>query len=996
MNSSLYTGVLGLQNHQIAMDVIGNNIANINTYGFKKGRAEFADLLSRTYMAASAPRGNIGGTNPMQVGMGMTTVSVTNLMLQGQIENTGRATDVAISGNGWFVLQDANGNTVYTRDGTFGLDRDGTLVNNNGFKIQGWTRVETTHNHDFVVDTQRPVTDINFQIGEKLSAQATNQVGLKCNLKSDSRSIIADGLDPKEGYATKDDTLVDLYKLDAGEYTPEHLGIREGDWIEIKAEAFYNALANNNEFGAWTTATGTAAAGQQRFSLIGASSLPVEIADQGGFSIQIGATQYLAANRVSVDPDTDNDGVVDNLAANQWVYNSKTGEVIVGTAAALNDPVTINYRTRQRCENTMPFQTEKYYYFQVTNDTDIADLETAIQNTLNALDVNGTINAEVKYNTDDAQFYIYNNPVSNSQDWNEIKVSINAASGSAIRQGFILQDSTDKTVNGTRLSLVTGGLGGNMQAENLGIIDYQTDTLKLAYGDVDNSEQIYAQVVNTRLSTSYNPGVQGGALALNEWTTGYTQGNALRMINQTDKLSVDGTYWTRVDFFSGAANEYVISDANGTATPVIYFNTAAGLAPAANSTIVLEFRPSNATVVQLTENTGYTIDSSTGNISLMWSGANTNPNRALMVNGAGLLTGQIKITAQYTTEKRLLAAPSTIMNSRWADFAQAYAEVSEGGDGKARTDFNNMWGTINNKIGSTPDPIIYDQATSTQPTQKASSRFLSAETHRTSINVYDSLGAIHELQFVFTHVGSYYDTAKQIRYTNQWFWRAELPYSDVFAFDSMDKIDALAQGVGRLKGSLTFDDNGLLQATALAGNTGPIMFDPSPIGLNGNSTRSVDTLSIEVDFDGHTTNLLGGVTQYASDSTTLAYEQNGWAMGILQTFAVDQLGIIQGSYSNGVVKPIGQLALAIFPNEEGLTKLGANLWDQSANSGTPTLVPAYVGGAGSVMGGALEMSNVDIAEEFTKMIITERGFQANSRIITTSDEMLTEVLNLKR
>jgi flagellar hook-basal body protein len=654
----------------------------------------------------------------------------------------------------------------------------------------------------------------------------------------------------------------------------------------------------------------------------------------------------------------------------------------------------------------MPFQTEKYYYFQVTNDTDIADLETAIQNALDALDVNGTQNAEVVYDTDAAQFSIYNNTVADSQDWNEIKVDVRAASGSAIRQGFILQDSTDKTVNGTRLSLVAGGLAGNMEPENLGIIDYQTDTLKLDYGDVDSSEQIYAEVVNTRLSIAYDRGVggPGGAITLAEWASGYKNEVAgvptLKMINQTDKLSVNGTYWTRVDYFSGAANEYVISDNYGASSPVIYFNTAAGLHPQTNDAIVFEFRPSNAPVIQLSENANYTIDASTGNISLVWSGANTAPGRVIVTtDGAGVvnrLSGQIKITAQYTTEKRLMSAPTTIMDSRWADFAMAYAEVSDGGDGKARTDFNNMWGSINNKIGSNPDPIIYDQATSTQPTQKGSSRFLSGETHRTSLDVYDSLGTIHELQFVFTHVGSYYDTAKQERYTNQWFWRAELPYSDVFAYDSMDNIDAIAQGVSRMKGSLTFNDNGMLQSTALAGNTGPIMFDPSPVGMNGNSTHNIDTLSIEVDFLGHSGDPIDGVTQYASDSTTLAYEQNGWAMGILQTFGVDQTGIIQGSYSNGVVKPIGQLALAIFPNEEGLTKLGANLFDQSANTGTPTLVPAYVGGAGSIQGGALEMSNVDIAEEFTKMIITERGFQANSRIITTSDEMLTEVINLKR
>lgn len=1097
MNSSLYTGVLGLQNHQIRMDVIGNNIANINTYGFKRGRATFADLMSRTYFAAAAPRNGRGGINPLQVGMGMTTVAVTNIMNQGQIESTGRLTDVAINGAGWFVLNDESGDTVYTRDGTFGLDRDGTLVNANGWKIQGWTRVETTYDHDFTVDTQRPVTDINFQVGEKLGAQATNMVGLKCNLKSDSRSLIADGLDPKEGYATKDDTLVDLYKLDAGEFTPEHLGVREGDWIEVHVNASYDS---SYELGTLTTASSTVTTGTvirsgadlgtilgsnvvttaaaqvadigeyisitegsdigvyqitgavagvsytlsaamtttdasgldfqvlspstQSFSLIPSTDVPVRIhldpavaAAAGDLGVYINdaamaaAPTYNATNLVRFDPDPDNDGTYE-LAAGTWTYDEGTGQIILGDAIQPGATVTVAYREIQTCENTMPWQADKYYYLQVTNDTDIADLETAVQIALDALDVNGTINAEVKYDTDDAKFYVYNNAVAGSLDWNDVKVDINAASGSAIRRGYILQDSTDKTVKGTRLSLVNGGLGGNMTNEVVGTIDYQTDSLELDYDEIDSSEQLYAEVLRTRLELSYNTATHDDGIAIGEWTEGFTDNGNIQMLRLTDQLSVNGTVWSRVSFFSGANNEYIITDNNGAAAPAIYFNTSDGngnatsLGPNTNDTIVLEFRPSNVSPILLTEQTSangpgnYTIDSTTGNISLMWSGSSGDPGRAIVVSdGAGVvqgLTGSIRITAAYTTEKRLMEAPTALMDSRWADFVQAFAEISEGGDGKARTAFNNTWSTINNKATASPSGTIKDQATSTQPTSKVSNRFYSADTHRTSLTVYDSLGDTHELQYIFTHVGSYYDTTLQERYTNQWFWRAELAYDDVFAFDSMDRIDAVATGIARLGGNLQFDQNGLLQTTKLSGNTGPIMFDASPIGLNGNSTHASDTLSIESDFDGHTGDPIDGVTEFASESTTLAYQQNGWAMGVLQTFAIDQTGIIEGRYSNNIVKPIGQLALAIFPNEEGLTKEGANTFSISANTGTPTIVPAFVGGAGSILGGSLEMSNVDIAQEFTNMIITERGFQANSRIITTSDEMLTEVINLKR
>jgi flagellar hook protein FlgE len=246
---------------------------------------------------------------------------------------------------------------------------------------------------------------------------------------------------------------------------------------------------------------------------------------------------------------------------------------------------------------------------------------------------------------------------------------------------------------------------------------------------------------------------------------------------------------------------------------------------------------------------------------------------------------------------------------------------------------------------------------------------------------------------VFTHVGSNYDLTQQIQNQNRWYWRVELPYDDTFAFDSMDNTDDSASA--KLNGQLTFDKNGLIIQNELSGNTGPIMFDPSPIGANGASTHAADAVSITTDFDGKGTPI-DGVTQYASNFTTRAYEQNGWEMGILETFNIDASGVFEGTYSNNVVKPLAQLALAMFPNEEGLVKLGDNTFGLSANTGLPNIVPANVAGAGEFSGGSLEQSNVDIVEEFTSMIVTERGFQANSRMVTTSDEMLTEIINLKR
>ncbi len=994
MNSSLYTGVLGLKNHQTKMDVIGNNIANVSTYGFKKGRATFADLLSRTYTGASAPRDGIGGTNPLQVGLGMTTVAVTNIMNQGQTETTGRLTDVAIDGNGWFVLKTQSGQNVFTRDGAFQLDREGSLVNAGGLYVQGWTRVEVDNDHNFTVDTQRPVGNILFQYGQKLAAQATNKVGLKCNLDESSRSLIADGIDPKEGFATKNDLLVDLYDND--DVDPQHLGIREGDWIEIHVDSNYvnrtlpllGGTSTLNITGAGTTLTYGANTVNMYSGLFQTADLPLSnITAPAGWTRVYESPAQLAT-----------------MGGQNFTIDENSG--VIYATASMNG-TSLTYNTQQSALSTSLYENNKYLYFQVTNDTTVGDLETSIQNALDALDTNGTMNPTVKFDTDTATFVIYNNAVDGSHDYNDLHVEINAVSGSGIRKGYLLRESTFPTLTGTRLGITQGGLGGSMGREHVADFDYQTNLVNLDYGHVDGSAQIYGQVVRTRLENNTYAG--GGVLDVavaGDWT-GYTGNNAvtgaksydLQMIANTGELSVDGTVWTQVSVFTGAANEYRISSSvAGSFVPAVVFNTLdANCDPQNNAKIVFSYRTQNANNKLLIEGTDYTIDKTSGQISLIWGTSTAGAQLGAADTTAGAscgFTGTVRLTADYTTEDRSLTPPAEIMNSRWADFAQEWAEVSSGGDGKARTNFNNMFSSINaaRSLGSLSG-VVADQATSTQPTSVSSSRLQSAEVYRTSVDVYDSLGDTHTLQFVFTHVGSNYDVTNQLRYQNRWYWRAELPYEDTFSFDSMDNVDNSA--TARLNGELQFNNNGLIITSKLGGNTGPIMFDPSPIGANGASTHASDTVSITVNFDGHGKEI-DGVTQYSSDFTTRAYEQNGWAMGTLDTFSVDSKGVIQGVYSNNVVKPIAQIALAMFANQEGLEKLGDNLFGVSANTGLPQIVAANTAGAGSMVGGALEQSNVDIVEEFASMIITERGFQANSRIITTSDEMLTEVINLKR
>lgn len=136
--------------------------------------------------------------------------------------------------------------------------------------------------------------------------------------------------------------------------------------------------------------------------------------------------------------------------------------------------------------------------------------------------------------------------------------------------------------------------------------------------------------------------------------------------------------------------------------------------------------------------------------------------------------------------------------------------------------------------------------------------------------------------------------------------------------------------------------------------------------------------------------------QFAGQSSVAALSQDGSALGTLQSFTIGQDGIVTGVFSNGRTRPIGQIALAGFSNASGLEKTGSSLYRASVNSGLPQIGRAGSGGRGTLSGSTLEMSNVDLAQEFTNLIIAQRGFQANSRVITASDELLQDLVNLKR
>jgi flagellar hook protein FlgE len=238
------------------------------------------------------------------------------------------------------------------------------------------------------------------------------------------------------------------------------------------------------------------------------------------------------------------------------------------------------------------------------------------------------------------------------------------------------------------------------------------------------------------------------------------------------------------------------------------------------------------------------------------------------------------------------------------------------------------------------------------------------DTYSTILTVYDSLGNDVPVTFTFTNVAA-----------GSWTVAASVPAA----------AGTGATINGGASAAITFDANGALTAPAADATVALTL-------TNGATTPQSITWDL---YDAGGTNR-GDMTGYASPSATTFQTQDGYNSGALRSVSVDEEGVIVGAYSNGQLMPLFQLVLADFPSYAGLTKGGNNLYSESRASGQAMPGPPGSGTLGSITPAALEMSNVDLASEFVKMITTQRAFQANARVITTSDEILSELINVKR
>ena len=254
----------------------------------------------------------------------------------------------------------------------------------------------------------------------------------------------------------------------------------------------------------------------------------------------------------------------------------------------------------------------------------------------------------------------------------------------------------------------------------------------------------------------------------------------------------------------------------------------------------------------------------------------------------------------------------------------------------------------------------------------------STSNFRTTIQVFDSLGAPHNATVYFTKTGI---GAGPV---HDWAWTATLDPSDTTLPPATAGDPVVIQG----SGTLQFDDSGVLT-----------LVDGAPTGqtsvtfefAGGAAAGQVSTLDFGV---------VAGVgtgaptTQVAGPSAVNSFSQDGYASGTLRNILIDDVGFLVGQFSNGEVQALGQVALSIFPNVEGLQTVGNNTLLETRTSGQPIIGEPRTGSLGSIRASALEQSNVDLANEFVRLIVNQRAFQANTRTISTTNELLGSLVNL--
>lgn len=841
---SLWSGVSGLQAHQVAMDVEGNNISNVNTTGFKYSRADFGTMFSQTVKIATAPTDGRGGSNPLQIGLGVSVSSTTRIHSQGSVQTTDKNTDVAINGDGFFMVSDDGGLTNYlTRSGDFKLDAYGNFVNNAGFVVQGWN----INWDDQTIDSSRTPQNIFIDPGMHIPAAQSTEVAIKANLNSglnigtSSRNLYA--LDSVHGWNTKTQ--------------------RAEDENDTGTTQFYTTSKN-----------------------------AVEVTEKG-----VDAGSLFNANGQGL-----------NLREGQGIWVSYADAKFTTVTAGANGVFNENSQT-----------TQQNVIFWGNKDNAVN-----LDITLNGVNIQ---NANIR-SLDEAIAYIntFTAPT-DTRDGTGVK-AVKKADGSGIE---FVNDNADGTTD-------------NMK--NIDLVVKQTNTAGERFRVTWNqqNQNFTAATVKANGNSAW---ITGGTPGLTEERvqiiTAHKYVYSSTPVNIPPMYNPDG----------GPGYDPANQNNPGTAENNYFQAVQGGLLNTDSRT----FRTTEDLRELLQRDARYGVDyDGSGGFEIDGSDINEGVKVVVTENGNFAISNPNEIPQRPGFV--MPGAPGTQDNRTTHNMSFNI------------TAYSNKQGTVSTNDAFTKIFKAFDGVLTVGGQIKESEQ-LKLSAFSAGLEIYDSLGSKHTLEVQFVKQSTTQDGG------NEWQMIIRVP--------EPAEINTTGEGpTNIIVGTARFNNDGSLAN-----------YTPKTINFSPNNGAAPNQ-QIKLSFGTSGSN--DGLVSSNSASTLTGQATDGYTSGNLKPDAirVDDKGNILGEFTNGKTFAVAKIAMASVANNSGLEEIGGNLFKVTANSGNIVVGEAGTGGRGEMKTSALEMSNVDLSRSLTELIIIQRGYQANSKTISTSDQMLQTLIQLKQ
>ncbi|ENI6166337.1 flagellar hook protein FlgE [Campylobacter jejuni] len=838
MMRSLWSGVSGLQAHQVAMDVEGNNISNVNTTGFKYSRADFGTMFSQTVKIATAPTDGRGGSNPLQIGLGVSVSSTTRIHSQGSVQTTDKNTDVAINGDGFFMVSDDGGLTNYlTRSGDFKLDAYGNFVNNAGFVVQGWNINWDTQS----IDSSRTPQNIFIDPGMHIPAAKSTEVAIKANLNSGLSVGTAKtpiyGLDSVHGFNKKDGTAKN----------ENDTGITQ----------FYTTSKNSVE----VTEKGVDCA-----ALFNGKGDGLNLRDGQGIWVSYADSKFSTdvPNGVNVfNPNT---------------QATQNGVIFWGDENnAVNLDITLNgVRIQNNSIKSLDQAIEYINTFTAPTDTR-----------------EGTGVKAVRKADGSGIEFINTNADGTTDNMKNIDLVVNQANTAGERHNLTWQANNNSFQATSRKQGANSVWIPGNNPVNI------TERIQI----VTAHKYVYSSTP-VQLDPMYNP---DGGPAFNQAninTPGTAENNYRNAVNGSLLNTTVRTFRTTEDL-----RELLQRDARYG----VDYDGSGGF---------------EADGSDVNEGVKVTVGA-TGEFIISNPNVQSTPPNGIVQNNRRPHDISFNVTA-YTDAKGKV---STNM---------AFTNIFKGFDGVL---------TVGNS------------------NRQSEQLFLSA--FSAGLEIFDSLGSKHTIEVQFVKQSTTQDGG------NEWQMIIRVP--------EPAEINTTGEG-----------PNNIVVGTARFNNDGSLAnYTPKTINFSPNNGAAPNQ-QIKLSFGTSGSN--DGLVSSNSASTLTGQATDGYTSGNLKPDAirVDDKGNILGEFTNGKTFAVAKMAMASVANNSGLEEIGGNLFKVTANSGAIVVGEAGTGGRGEMKTSALEMSNVDLSRSLTELIIIQRGYQANSKTISTSDQMLQTLIQLKQ